>query len=49
MAKYDWIQMVGSGGSSRLLRVLEVMPIDRRFWPRGLWARRLQKRGMLQR
>ncbi len=32
---------VGSGGSSRWLRVLEVVPIDRRFWPRGLWARRL--------
>jgi NAD(P)-dependent dehydrogenase (short-subunit alcohol dehydrogenase family) len=36
-------------GTFSMARVLEVVPIDRRFWPRGLWARRLQKRGTLQR
>jgi hypothetical protein len=36
--------MVGSGDVLDGWLILEVVPIDRRFWPRGPWAGRLQKR-----
>jgi hypothetical protein len=40
--EYKWL---GAGDVLDGRMVLEVVPIDRRFWPRGLWARRLQKEG----
>jgi hypothetical protein len=35
--------MIESSASTSAV-VLEVAPIDRRFWPRGLWARRTSKK-----